>query len=87
MFVTLFLEICTINHYLPVTLCLLQLADGVTPSNVAVPVMMGRELQVPLAAGKICKFDFADLCGRPLAAADYLALTDRFHTMVLSGVR
>jgi hypothetical protein len=39
-----------------------------------------------LAAGKICKFSFEDLCGRPVAAADYLALTEHYHTIALSGV-
>ncbi|KAG2493777.1 hypothetical protein HYH03_007997 [Edaphochlamys debaryana] len=57
-----------------------------TPAPVTVEVAMGRTLQVPLAAGKACIFDFADLCGRPVAAADYLALTSRFHTLALRGV-
>ena len=48
--------------------------------------MMGRELEVPQAADKVCMFGFQELCGRPLAAADYLALTEHYHTMALSGV-
>jgi predicted ATPase len=31
-------------------------------------------------------FDFDDLCNRPLAAADYIALADRFHTLAVADV-
>lgn len=31
-------------------------------------------------------FSFSDLCGRPVAAADYLALTAAYHTLALRGV-
>ncbi len=30
--------------------------------------------------------DFAALCEQPLGAADYLALTERYHTVILEGV-
>jgi predicted ATPase len=64
-----------------------QLTEGEAPVKAAVvPVMMGRELEVPQAAGRVCMFGFQELCGRPLAAADYLALTGIYHTMALSGV-
>uniref|UniRef100_A0A7R9YUT9 ATPase n=1 Tax=Chlamydomonas euryale TaxID=1486919 RepID=A0A7R9YUT9_9CHLO len=55
-------------------------------SGVRVPVAMGRSLPVPSSCGPVCMFGFADLCGRPVAAADYIALCDRFHTLALSGV-
>ena len=35
---------------------------------------------------RVARFAFADLCNRPLGAADYLALTERFHTLFLDGV-
>ena len=35
---------------------------------------------------KSCLFDFSDLCGRPVAAADYLALTQHFHTIAISDI-
>jgi len=38
------------------------------------------------AGGGICMFPFMDLCGKPVAAADYIALCDSFHTLVLKGV-
>lgn len=31
-------------------------------------------------------FSFKDICGKPVAAADYIALANRFHTLVLKGV-
>lgn len=34
----------------------------------------------------MCLFEFSDLCGRPVAAADYLALASRFHSIALRGV-
>ena len=32
------------------------------------------------------RFDFPDLCARPLGAADYIAIVGRFHTLCVSGV-
>jgi predicted ATPase len=31
-------------------------------------------------------FPFKELCGQPVAAADYIALSNAFHTLVLKGV-
>jgi cell division protein ZapE len=61
------------------------MSDGARPA--AVDVAVGtRTLHVPCAAGRVARFTFADLCNRPLGAADYLALTERFHTLFLEGV-
>lgn len=46
----------------------------------------GRALEVPLANQGIARFSFAGLCEQPLGAADYLAIADRFHTVILAGV-
>src|SRR5690606_22474193 len=46
----------------------------------------GRRIEVPRAAGRAARFDFADLCRRPLAARDFLALAERFDTFVVENV-
>lgn len=46
----------------------------------------GRNLTVPRSAGRIAQFSFAELCGRPLGAADYLELTQRFRTLFVTDV-
>ena len=48
--------------------------------------VQGRSLHVPLAAVGVARASFADLCERPLGAADYLMLARSFHTLVLSAV-
>lgn len=37
-------------------------------------------------AGAAAMFDFNDLCNRPLAAADYIALAENFSTLALADV-
>ena len=49
-------------------------------------MVMGRPLNVPLAAAGVARFDFATLCGTALGAGDYLALATHFHALVLDGV-
>lgn len=61
------------------------MGGGETPRAVELTVM-GRALRVPLAAGKVARFDFEALCGEALGAGDYLAIAERFHTVVLDGV-
>ncbi len=46
----------------------------------------GHPVEVPEAAGGVARFAFADLCAKPLGAGDYLALAQRFHTIILEGV-
>ncbi|WP_241546802.1 cell division protein ZapE [Thiohalobacter thiocyanaticus] len=45
-----------------------------------------RRVRARALAGDLAWFDFAELCERPLWAADYLELARRFHTLLLSGV-
>ena len=49
-------------------------------------VVLGRQLPVPQTARGVARFDFRDLCAQPLAAADYLALAQRFHTILLDHI-
>ena len=61
------------------------LTDGLPgePEEVAVGT---RHLLVPRAAAGVAWLDFQELCARPLGAADYLALTERYHTLILENV-
>jgi cell division protein ZapE len=48
--------------------------------------VLGRTLVVPQAARGVARFAFDDLCDRPLAAADYLALAQEFHTLLIDHI-
>ncbi|MEK0082598.1 cell division protein ZapE [Benzoatithermus flavus] len=61
------------------------LADGEEPKAEEISVGT-RRLVVPKAADGVAWLEFADLCERALGAADYLALTERYHTLILNGV-
>ncbi|KAG6410522.1 hypothetical protein SASPL_128583 [Salvia splendens] len=63
-----------------------QLIDEQTASPQEVEVVMGRKLQVPLGANGCALFPFEELCDRPLGAADYFGLFNKFHTLALDGV-
>ena len=62
-----------------------RLTDGAAAGAEVIEVG-SRRLEVPKAAAGVAWFDFEALCEQPLGAADYLALTERYHTVVLSGV-
>ncbi len=61
------------------------LTDGAATTSEELEVGT-RRLHVPCAAGGVARFEFADLCARPLGAADYLALTERYFALFLTGV-
>ena len=46
----------------------------------------GRTLKIPQQAKGVARFNFADLCEKPLGTHDYLALTKHFHTIILAGI-
>src|SRR5262249_43897495 len=48
--------------------------------------VMGRDLAVPRAARNVAWFSFAELCARPLAAADYLAIAERYAAVIVDGI-
>jgi cell division protein ZapE len=49
-------------------------------------IVKGRSLAVPRAARNVAWFGFADLCANPLAAADYLAIAERFSAVIIEGI-
>jgi protein AFG1 len=46
----------------------------------------GRTILVPESTSSVAKFNFDDLCGQPLSAADYLEITKNFGTVFLLKV-
>jgi cell division protein ZapE len=46
----------------------------------------GRTLEVAMTAGGVARCSFAELCERPLGAADYSAIAEAFHTVILTAV-
>jgi len=48
--------------------------------------ILGRELEVPQAIDGVARFNFDALCRRPLGAADYLKLAQRFHTLIVDRI-
>jgi cell division protein ZapE len=62
-----------------------QLTGGVA-AEAAHLLIMGRRLDIPLAAAGVARFDFSVLCGAALGAGDYLALATHYHSLVLDAV-
>jgi len=46
----------------------------------------GRIILVPESTSKIAKFNFEDLCGQPLSAADYIEVTKNFGTVFVLNI-
>src|SRR6185295_18319781 len=53
------------------------------PCDLAV---LGRKVRVPQAKRGVARFGFDDVCAMPLAAADYLAIAEEFHTLLLDHI-
>jgi len=45
-----------------------------------------RKVVIPEAAMGVARFDFDDLCGRPLGANDYLVIAHAYHTLLIENV-
>ncbi len=48
--------------------------------------LKGRAVEVPEARHGVARFSFADLCAKPLGAADYLKIAQCFHTVIIRDV-
>ncbi len=57
-----------------------------TPIASETLTVLGRELDVPRMAGNVAWFRFEELCSRPLAAADYLAIAERYAAIIVEGI-
>jgi len=56
------------------------------PYEKATLAVGARRLEIARANGKTARFDFHEICGRPLGAADYLAIAKTFDTVIVSDV-
>jgi cell division protein ZapE len=56
------------------------------PGKPASLTVLGRTVPVPRAGRGAARFDFEDLCGRPLGGADYLAIAQDFHTVFIDHI-
>ncbi|HEX3756038.1 MAG TPA: cell division protein ZapE [Rhizomicrobium sp.] len=52
----------------------------------AILTVLGRKLTVPLTARGVARFSFDELCAQPLAAPDYLAIAQDFHTVLIDHI-
>ncbi len=62
------------------------LTEGISIQEGKTIRIWGRNLTVPRSAAHVAQFSFAELCGRPLGAADYLEITQRFRTLFVTDV-
>ena len=46
----------------------------------------GHDFVVPQAAGGVARASFSDLCSKAYGASDYIALAQRFHTLLLDDI-
>ncbi|MGL4405731.1 MAG: cell division protein ZapE, partial [Notoacmeibacter sp.] len=61
-----------------------DLTRGANPESLVLQVM-GRSLLVPASVLGVAKFTFDDLCRKPLAARDYLAVCRAHHTLFIAN--
>ncbi|RLN43154.1 hypothetical protein C2845_PM01G49060 [Panicum miliaceum] len=54
--------------------------------SVTIPVMFGRSIEIPQSCNGVARFDFEYLCGRPVGAADYIAIARNYHTIFISEI-
>ena len=62
-----------------------DLTDGVEAHPSALTVK-GRTVPVPKAARGVAWFSFADLCQRPLGAADFIAIAVAYRTVIVANI-
>ncbi|MFW5660287.1 MAG: cell division protein ZapE [Oceanicaulis sp.] len=59
-----------------------KLTLGAKPQSCDLTIK-GRVLHIPREAAGVARLSFAELCGRPLGAADYFKLAETFHTVMI----
>jgi len=64
----------------------IELTNNNPIGAITVDVEMGRSLVLHRTGGCVAYETFADLCEKPLGAADYMAVAHSKHTLALSGI-
>ncbi len=64
----------------------LDLTGKNEPGATAEIEMKGRKIIIPQAAQGIARASFDELCNRPLGAADYLAIAQLYHSVILEEI-
>ncbi len=49
--------------------------------------VMGHDVAAPQAAGHVARFDYEDLCKKPLGGADFVAIAEYFHVLFIDNIR
>lgn len=62
-----------------------RLTGGAAPKPATLTVY-GRNVEIPRQTGDVARFDFSDLCSKPLAASDYLAIARAYHTIFVDRI-
>ncbi|EDV25117.1 uncharacterized protein TRIADDRAFT_25679, partial [Trichoplax adhaerens] len=47
---------------------------------------LGRDLEIPIACGRIADFTFEQLCAQPVSAADYLEICRHFDVLLIRNI-
>ncbi|HZB89939.1 MAG TPA: cell division protein ZapE [Stellaceae bacterium] len=73
------------NAYRALERAFADLTDNASAASKTL-LVQARFVIVPRAAKNVAWFSFAELCGQPHGAADYLALCHNFHTFIMEGI-
>ncbi len=63
----------------------LRLTHGHQPHQ-AVITVQGRKVEIPKATEGVAMVSFQDICERTLGPADYIEISRRYHTIIMSGI-
>jgi cell division protein ZapE len=59
---------------------------GAGPYKAATLRVKERDIAIPAACDGLARFNFAEICGRPLGAADYHALAEAYNKIIVDDV-
>lgn len=63
-----------------------EIAENYATESPGSVIVYGHKVPVPWQNKGVAYFDFEDICGSYLAAADYISLASRFHTFIIDNV-